>query len=95
MDPLMAIGACEPSVATPTLPARSNGNAGHALTPRERAVLAHLARGLTNKEIARALDVTYLTVKQYLKHIYRKLGVNNRVAAAVWYHARHNGNGHM
>jgi LuxR family maltose regulon positive regulatory protein len=51
------------------------------LTPREREILAHLARGLTNKELARTLFVSENTVKTHLKHVFAKLDVSTRTAA--------------
>lgn len=67
-----------------TVRPRHNGAAGpvHALTRRERQVLALLADGLPNKQIARQLFVTEQTVKFHLANIYRKLGVQNRTQAA-------------
>ena len=55
-----------------------------ALTPREHEVLRHLANGLTNKEIAQALQISYETVKEHVQHILRKIGVSDRTQAAVW-----------
>jgi LuxR family maltose regulon positive regulatory protein len=52
-----------------------------ALSERERAVLKLLAQGLTNKAIARALQVSDNTVKFHLKNIFTKLGVSSRAAA--------------
>jgi DNA-binding NarL/FixJ family response regulator len=54
-----------------------------ALTAREREVLALLARGLTNKEIAQILMITPNTVKRHLKSLFAKLGVNTRSAASA------------
>lgn len=51
------------------------------LSTREQEVIAELARGLTNKEIARALDMTEHTVKFHLKNIFAKLGVDRRAHA--------------
>lgn len=52
------------------------------LTEREREVLALLAGGMTNKEIAERLVVTTNTIKRHLKAIFEKLGVHTRSAAA-------------
>lgn len=53
------------------------------LTPREREILEGVADGLSNKMIARALQITDGTVKLHVKAILRKLGVRSRVEAAV------------
>src|SRR5262249_20829594 len=54
------------------------------LTKREGEVLKQLAFGLTNKEIAQALGISYETVKEHVQHILRKIGVADRTQAAVW-----------
>ena len=51
------------------------------LTPRQQQVLAALARGLSNKAIARLLDAAEGTIKQHAHAIYQVLGVNNRTEA--------------
>jgi DNA-binding NarL/FixJ family response regulator len=54
------------------------------LTKRESEVLKQLAFGLTNKEIAQSLGISYETVKEHVQHILRKIGVTDRTQAAVW-----------
>lgn len=54
------------------------------LTKRESEVLKQLAFGLTNKEIAQALGISYETVKEHVQHVLKKLGVADRTQAAVW-----------
>jgi two-component system nitrate/nitrite response regulator NarL len=54
------------------------------LTPREEEILALIARGNSNKLIARELDLTVGTVKVHVKHVLKKLGLRTRVEAAVW-----------
>jgi len=54
------------------------------LTQRESEVLKQLAHGLTNKEIAATLQISYETVKEHVQHILRKIGVSDRTQAAVW-----------
>ncbi len=58
-------------------------SAAPALTPRERDILGQLARGLGNREIARALFVSEATVKTHLGRIYAKLGVDTRAGAVA------------
>ncbi len=54
------------------------------LSPREQEVLREIARGASNKEIARTLDIAETTVKIHVQHILRKLGLSSRVQAAVY-----------
>ncbi len=68
------------ALATPRL----NANVEVPLTQRESEVLKQLALGLTNKEIAVALHISYETVKEHVQHILRKIGVSDRTQAAVW-----------
>jgi DNA-binding NarL/FixJ family response regulator len=56
------------------------------LTPREREILALVAQGYSNAQLARALWVTEQTVKFHLSNIYRKLEVANRTEASRWAH---------
>jgi DNA-binding CsgD family transcriptional regulator len=53
------------------------------LTPRERQILAWVARGKTNPEIAAVLQLAPGTVRKHLDNIYAKLGVPNRTAAVT------------
>jgi DNA-binding CsgD family transcriptional regulator len=55
------------------------------LTGRERDVLARIAAGQTNTQIARALDISVGTVRKHVEHILHRLGVQSRTAAAVCY----------
>jgi two-component system nitrate/nitrite response regulator NarL len=55
-----------------------------SLTERERQILEHLARGESNKTIARALDISHDTVKLHVRHILAKLNLSSRVEAAVF-----------
>ncbi|MFJ3931531.1 MULTISPECIES: response regulator [unclassified Streptomyces] len=62
---------------------RMRGAAGPTLTERERDILGQLARGLGNREIARALFISEATVKTHLGRIYAKLGVDTRAGAVA------------
>ncbi len=53
------------------------------LSPRERDILRGIARGASNKEIARDLGIAETTVKIHVQHVLRKLDVSSRVQAAV------------
>jgi len=66
--------------AAPTTPA----DATHTLSPRERDTLRCIARGASNKEIARTLNIAETTVKIHVQHILRKLELSSRVQAAVY-----------
>jgi DNA-binding NarL/FixJ family response regulator len=54
------------------------------LTPRESQVLAHIAFGLSNDEIARSLEISVETVKEHVQNLLWKLNVRDRTHAAVW-----------
>jgi two-component system nitrate/nitrite response regulator NarL len=54
------------------------------LTPREDEILALIARGYSNKLIARDLNLSVGTVKVHVKHVLKKLKLKTRVEAAVW-----------
>ena len=55
-----------------------------SLTGRELEILKLIAKGLSNKLIARELDISDGTVKVHVKHLLKKLGLRSRVEAAVW-----------
>ncbi|MDD2880530.1 MAG: DNA-binding response regulator [Rhodoferax sp.] len=54
-----------------------------ALTPRETEVLSWLAKGKTNRDIADILGMSHRTVNKHLEHVFEKLGVETRSAAAA------------
>jgi DNA-binding NarL/FixJ family response regulator len=65
-------------------PGNSGGAGGiDSLTGREREVLAEIAKGRSNREIARALTVSEKTVKAHVSAVLAKLGVQDRTQAAL------------
>ena len=69
---LLADSLCRPRPAADTL------------TPRERQVLAQIASGMTNQQIARRLGVTERTARAHVSSILAKLGLASRTQAAMW-----------
>jgi len=57
---------------------------------REQRVIELVAQGLKNSEVAQNIGTTEHVVKNYLRVIYDKLGLWNRVELALWYEARRN-----
>ena len=55
---------------------------------REQRVIELVAQGLKNSEVADAIGTTEHVIKNYLRVIYDKLGLWNRVELALWYEAR-------
>ena len=88
MTKLVAVFRTRPA-STPATPAASAPQplpaaAPELLSPREREILRLIARGDSNKLIARALDIAETTVKIHVQHILRKLNLSSRVQAAVY-----------
>jgi DNA-binding NarL/FixJ family response regulator len=84
------LGLTDPRETDPATPAsfsapeRDAPPADHALTARERGVLGLLAQGLSNRIIARKLDISEKTVKNHLSSIYGKIGATHRTQAALY-----------
>jgi len=55
-----------------------------SLTSREQEILDLIAEGMSNKQVARQLDITEGTVKVHVKHLLKKLNLRTRLEAAVW-----------
>ncbi|HEY7372370.1 MAG TPA: HD domain-containing phosphohydrolase [Polyangia bacterium] len=77
-----AVEAVIGAAGQPAAPARRTHAAG--LTDREVEVVRLVARGLTNKEIASALDISVKTAGHHVQHIFEKAGVTTRAAAALF-----------
>jgi two-component system, NarL family, nitrate/nitrite response regulator NarL len=97
MTKLVAVFRSRPPAATAAAPSANQGSApapldapreaapgADLLSPREREILLLIARGDSNKLIARELDIAETTVKIHVQHILRKLGLSSRVQAAVY-----------
>lgn len=65
-------------------PERAGSRALASLTSREYEILKLIAKGMSNKLIARELDISDGTVKVHVKHFLKKLNLRSRVEAAVW-----------
>ena len=83
-EPQPAAAASALPMAAQTPPPPDASAAVAQLSPREEDVLREIARGASNKEIARSLDIAETTVKIHVQHILRKLGLSSRVQAAVY-----------
>jgi len=73
-----------PKAASAVLTARTEQRPAAELTPREHEVLALLAGGKANKQIARELGISEKTVKAHLTRVFEAIGVSDRTAAALW-----------
>jgi len=80
----MVLLSLAPSLPT-AAPAEPGSGRGvlPTLTPRETEVLSWLAKGKTNRDIADILGMSHRTVNKHLEHIFEKLGVETRAAAAA------------
>ena len=68
------------------------GNGRTYPSEREQRVIELVAQGLKNKEVADEIGTTEHVIKNYLRTIYVKLGLWNRVELALWYEARRHEN---
>jgi len=67
----------------------ASGRYGNRIpSEREQRVIQLVAQGLKNSEVAREIGTTEHVVKNYLRVIYDKLGLWNRVELALWYESR-------
>ncbi|MDX9843456.1 MAG: response regulator [Aquabacterium sp.] len=80
---MLGQGAAQEAVA-PDRPKEEPSSPVSRLSPRENDILREIARGASNKEIARTLQIAETTVKIHVQHILRKLNLTSRVQAAVF-----------
>jgi two-component system nitrate/nitrite response regulator NarP len=66
-----------------------------SLSPRERMLLEALSKGLTNRELARDLEISANTVKFHLSNLFEKLSVKNRAQAIAFYYTTRASRGEM
>ncbi len=59
----------------------------HSLSRKERAIMEALSKGMTNRELSKALQISTNTVKFHLSNIYEKLSVRNRAQAIAYYYS--------
>lgn len=55
-----------------------------SFTPRQREIIAHLARGAKAQQVADTLGISVETIQTHIKRIYRKLEIHNRVELVQW-----------
>lgn len=84
-DAVLSPAATRAAVSALQSRTRERAAPGVELTSREEDVLALLAQGRSNQEIARALFVEVTTVKSHVTHLLAKLGATSRVQAALWW----------
>jgi len=88
-DPQARRGSARHRVLQQVLKAIQGEDPGQGgFSPREQEIVSEMCWGRTNKQIARALNLSENTVKFHLKNIFRKLGVSTRSAAVAAVHAR-------
>ena len=74
----------DPRAGRALIEQRRRGRKEVDLTPREREVLGLVGQGMANKQIARRLEITERTVKAHLTSDIQRIGVTDRVQAALW-----------
>ena len=77
------VAALRGQTSAPKAPVQPEPQAIDKLSPREKEILALIAKGQSNKQIARELDIAETTVKIHVQHIFKKLDLSSRVQVAV------------
>jgi two-component system nitrate/nitrite response regulator NarL len=83
-----SVSAADPTPSFGEEPVSAHEEAFDSLSAREREILTFIAKGDSNKLIARQLDIAETTVKVHMQHIFRKLQLSSRVQVAVYAAAR-------
>ncbi len=83
MGKLVAALRGQGAPARPIEPPPASPHALDKLSPREKEILLLIAKGQSNKQIARELDIAETTVKIHVQHIFKKLDLSSRVQVAV------------
>jgi len=78
-------GVTEQLISETGAPAKSNNHPVTTLTPRQKIVLAELASGYSNREMAQRLKISEETIHSHLSEIFQRLGVQNRTQASIQY----------
>lgn len=78
-----APAAAEPTAPLSSAPGAESEEVPRPLSEREKEILQLIAKGISNSEAARMLNVSKATIRTHLEHIYRKLEVTNRVEAVT------------
>lgn len=78
------VAALRGQTAAPASSPQPEPQAIDKLSPREKEILLLIAKGQSNKVIARELDIAETTVKIHVQHIFKKLDLSSRVQAAVY-----------
>lgn len=77
-----------PHTSARTLSKEHSGGARiDSLTAREREIIDYIGKGLTNKEVALRLHISFITVRHHLTRIFSKLGIGNRQKLLLYAHA--------
>lgn len=79
-----AVAAAAAPRPVPAAPTEQHLGADHGLTRRESDVLAGVARGLSNLEVAAEMHLSINSVKTYIRQAYRKIGATTRAQAVAW-----------
>jgi DNA-binding CsgD family transcriptional regulator len=87
-DAVRRLTSPHPRKASPALPWLTALTGEYVPTPREAEVLALVAQGWTNQQVANRLGITERTIRKHLSAVYEQAGLAGRAAAAAWWRGR-------